>query len=125
MADITVTPVELVSGTASASLLDAGGESIVAAATNDWSIDILGVDGDRLLLKFLGVDTSVITIEAGDRPPSQRADLTATAIDIANTEVKYLVIDTGQHLQDDGTIRISVDTGNTTTCVAFIMPKYY
>lgn len=123
MADIAVVPTQLVMNTASADIPDAGGESIVAAATNVWAIAAAGRASEQLVLKFLGVASSVITILAGDRPPSQRAGLGDLTFDIASTDVIWLTIEAGRFLQDDGTIRASVDTGNTTTCMAFFLPK--
>ena len=127
MADIAVTPTTLVAGTASATLIDAGAAnvSIAAAATNVWAIAAGGKPGDRVILKFIGMASSVISILAGARPPSQRVGLGNLTFAIANTEVKYIMVDTSRHLQANGTIRASVDTGDTTKCGAFILPKFY
>jgi len=132
MANVPVLPTTLVAGTASATLTDAGAAnvSIAAAATNVWLISLaaatpLRVSGERLVLKFIGMASSVITIQAGDRPPSQRAGLGVLTFAIANTEVKYIVVDTGRHLKSGGYIVASVDTGDTTKCGAFILPKFF
>jgi hypothetical protein len=125
MADIAVTPLTLVAGTASATTTDASCTSIAAAATNVWAIAAGGKPGDRIVLKFVGMASSVISILAGARPPSQRAGLGNLTFAIANAEVKYIIVDTGRHLQANGTIRASVDTGDTTKCGAFIIPKFY
>jgi hypothetical protein len=127
MADIAVTPVTLVSGVASVNTTDAaGGASIAAAATNVWAIAIGGVSGDHVLLKFLGVaGTTTITILAGVRPPSQRAGLGNLTLAVASGEVKYVVVETARFLQTNGTIRASVNAGDTTRCAAFILPKVH
>jgi len=130
MADVPVTPTTLVSGVASASILDAGGTSIGNAGTGVWVITPVAntslPSGERLLLKFLGVAASnTITIVAGARPPSQRAGLGSLTFALTTTQVKYIVVETARFLQANGTIRATAGAGDTTTCAAFILPKVH
>lgn len=122
MATTAITPTTLVLNTMSADILDADG---VAADTvgDGWAIAAGGLNGDRLLLKFLADGTGdTVTIKAGDRPPSQRADLGDLALVLAASDVRYICVEASRFLQSDGTITaICTDTG--TTCKAFILPK--
>ncbi len=82
-----------------------------------------GAAGNHLLLKFLADSTGdTITIVAGDRPPSQLEGIGALDITMAANDVRYLIIETGRFLQDDGTIRATC-TDDGTTCKAFIIPE--
>lgn len=130
MADHVVTPTVLVMDTVSANVVPSGWTSIVAAATDFWSvalaasgINVRALEGTRLLLGFLGVGSDNVTILAGDRPPSQRADLGSYTFAIASTNVKFVCVETARFLQNDGTIRASVDAGDTTRMAAFLLPR--
>lgn len=121
MADIAVTPTELAINVASADILDADGVAIAATA-NYFAIAAGGKAGNHLLLKFFDDGSScTVTILAGDRPPSQRVDLGNLEIALAANDCKYVVIETGRFLQDDGTIRASADDTGL-ECKAFILP---
>ena len=122
MADRAVTPVELAINVVGADILDAGGVSIVTAASDVFAIAAGGVGGGRMLLKFL-VDATgdTITILQGDRPPSQRRDLGDLAIVLAASDVRQIVVETARFLQDDGTIRATC-TDDGTTCHATLLP---
>lgn len=122
MATTAITPTALVVNVESADILDAGG-TVATTPTDGWVIAApTGRDTD-LLLKFL-VDASgdTVTIVAGDRPPSQRSGLGNLAIVMAASDVRYIIIEKGRFLQDDGTILATcVDAG--TSCKAFTIPK--
>lgn len=131
MADVIVNPIILVSGVESASITDAaGGVAIGNAAADNWSIRPLVLatgslpTGDHLLLKFLGgAASTTIRIVAGARPPSQRQGLGDLVFALANTEVRYIVIETARFLQADGSIDIWSTTENGNRLTVFELPK--
>ena len=122
MADVAVTPTALVINVASADILDADGVAIANASANTFAIAAGGQAGSHLLLKFFDDGSSdTVVILAGDRPPSQRVDLGNLSITMAASDARYIVIETGRFLQDDGTIRVTCgDDGME--CKAFILP---
>lgn len=128
MASIAVTPVALAMNTPSADL--AAGTSIVSAAANQWVVSAAGsgvqvndLQGTRLLLRFIGVATSTVTIHAGDRPPSQRADLGDLTVSLANGQHKFVAIEAARFINANGQIVVSVNTGDTTAMTAFLLPR--
>ena len=122
MADIAITPTVLVTDTASADILDADGVAISNASANTFAIAAGGLAGGRLLLKFFDDgSTDTITILAGDRPPSQRVDLGNLTFAMVASDCKYILIEAGRFLQDDGTIRVTCTT-NGMECKAFTLP---
>ena len=123
MVDTAVTPTTLAINVESADILDAGGTAIGTASTDVFAIAAGGAAGHHILLKFLSDATGdTVTIAAGDRPPSQREGLGSLAIVLAANDVRYIVIETGRFLQDDGTLRATC-TDDGTTCKAFILPN--
>ena len=122
MADVAITPTVLVTDAVSADILDADGVAISNASANVFAIAAGGLAGGRLLLKFFDDgSTDTITILAGDRPPSQRVDLGNLTFAMAAADVRYIVIEAGRFLQDDGTIRATCTT-NGMECKAFTLP---
>lgn len=122
MADVAITPTELAINVASADILDADGVAIANAAADTFAIAAGGVAGGRLLLKFFdGSATDTVVIKAGDRPPSQRVDLGDLSITLEADDCKYIVVETGRFLQDDGVIRVTCGV-NATECKAFLLP---
>ncbi len=131
MAVTEITPTELTINTKSDDILDGDGTAATAPAEG-WQINAGGMNGDRLLLKFLGPaggDTVVFT--QGVRPPSQRADLgeTGTEIDdggldltLAANDVRYICVEISRFGDDEGHIHC-VCTNAATTCYAFLLPK--
>ena len=123
MADVAVTPTTLAVNTASADILDADGVAIASASANTFAIAAGGEAGGKLLLKFFDDGSGdTITILAGDRPPSQRADLGNLTFTMAANDCKYIPVETGRFLQDDGTIRVDC-TDDGMECKAFILPN--
>lgn len=122
MSDVAITPITLVMNTASADNADADGTSI-SSTSNVFAIAAAGHNGDSLLLKFVD-DGSGCTVKvlAGDRPPSSRAGLGDLSITLAASDVKYVGVEAGRFLQDDGTIR-ATSTDSGTKCAAYLMPK--
>ena len=122
MADVAITPTTLAINTASADILDADGVAIASASANTFVIAAGGRAGGLLTLKFFDDGSGdTIVIKAGDRPPSQRVDLGDLSFTMAASDCKYIVIETGRFLQDDGTIHVTCgDDGME--CKAFIQP---
>ena len=122
MATTAITPTPLVRDVVSADILDAAG-TVATTPSDGWVIAApVGPDVD-LLLKFL-VDASgdTITIKAGDRPPSHLSGLGDLALVLAASDVRYIMVEKGRFLQDDGTFLV-VCTDAGTTCYAFTIPK--
>ena len=88
-------------------------------------------DTHRLLLEFtntaLAADTMTVSILAGDAPPALQNSAGAVTFTVAQNVVRYIVVDSAQHMQDDGTISITVTPASTKTQTASIraykMPK--
>ena len=122
IADVAITPTVLVTNAISADILDADGVAIASASANVFAIAAGGLAGGRLLLKFFDDGSSdTVVILAGDRPPSQRVDLGNLSITMAASDCRYIVIEAGRFLQDDGTIRVTCgDDGME--CKAFTLP---
>ena len=122
MATTAITPTPLVMNTVSADLPDASGTAATTPA-DGWVIDADGLNGDRLLLKFLADDTGdTVVIAAGDNPPSHRAGLGSLSIVLAANDVRYVTVEAGRFVQNDGAIHATCGDAGT-TCRAFIMPK--
>lgn len=123
MANVAITPTTLAINTRSADILDANGVAISNAADNTFVIAAGGRAGDHILLKFLDDGTSdTIVIKAGDRPPSQRVDIGDLSLSMTASDCRYIVVETGRFLQDDGSIHATCGV-NGTTCKAFILPN--
>lgn len=122
MAVTVITPTTLVMNTESADILDGDG-TVATTPADGFSIAAAGLNGDRLLLKFLADGTGdTVVIVAGDRPPSQRAGLGNLSIVLAASDVRYICVEAARFLQDDGTI-LATCTDAGTSCKAFILPK--
>lgn len=123
MATTAATPTSLTVNTASASLTDAAQGVVATTPADGWVIAATGIGGDRLLLKF-AADASgdTVVIVAGDRPPSQRSGLGNLSITLGASEVKYVAVEAGRFLQDDGTLLATCGDAGT-RCSAFILPK--
>lgn len=118
MAVTVVTPVSLVTGTASADAKIAGGTAINAANTMTVTYPKEG----RLLLAinntFAGA--KVVTIAASDVFLS--AGQGALAVSVGQDEVKYLIVESSRHKQSDGNISISFAAATTGFVQAFQLP---
>ncbi|KKN05565.1 hypothetical protein LCGC14_1086000 [marine sediment metagenome] len=122
MATTAITPTPLVRDVMSADILDAAG-TVATTPTDGWVIAAPVAPDVDLLLKFL-VDASgdTITIVAGDRPPSHLSGLGNLLLVLAASDVRYIMIEKGRFLQDDGTFLVTAtDAGST--CYAFTIPK--
>ena len=124
MADVAVTPTTLVLNTVSADILDTDGTAIGAGfATDQWAIDAGARSGNQIVLKFWDDGSGcTITIKAGDRPPSQRADLGNRSFVMAASDVRQICVEASRFVHDDGKIRVeATDAG--AECQAFIIPR--
>lgn len=122
MAETDITPTTLVMNTASADIADA--DAVVpSVAADGWNVLAGGRNGDRLLLKFVADGSSrTVTIKAGARPPSSRADLGDLAISLAANDVKYVAVEAARFLRANGTILVTASNA-AVKMGAFIMPK--
>lgn len=122
MATTAITPTPLVRDVVSADILDAAG-TVATTPADGWVIAAPVAPDVDLLLKFL-VDATgdTIIIVAGDRPPSHLSGLGDLALVLAASDVRYIMIEKGRFLQDDGTF-LATATDAGTTCYAFTIPK--
>lgn len=104
---------------------DVAGTTVVAANTHV----ITPTKGSRkLLLRFKNTtaSTKVWTVVAGDTNPAQSAgqgDTTVSLTDGSTTpQYAYMVIESARHMQDDGTILVTVAASTTGTITAFQLP---
>lgn len=105
MTDTAVAVTALTEGTISGDLV-AGGTSVTTG--NVAVIAALG-DTRNLIIGMYAASASVVTVQAGDNPPAQRADLGANATNTVGAgEVRLLLVEGGRYVQDNGTIRITV-----------------
>jgi hypothetical protein len=122
MADVAITPAQLVMNERSADLV-ALGTAITDAAANVFAIAAGGRHGDRILLGFeADASGDTVTILAGDRPPAERAGLGSVTIVLAASDLRVVAVEAARFLQDDGSIRATC-TDNGTLCFALILPR--
>jgi len=121
MATTAVALEELTLNTRSSDLPDASG-TVATTPTDGWVIAAPSRKG-LLLLKFLADGSGdTVTILAGDRPPSQLADLGNLTVTLAASDVRYIAVELGRFLQDDGTIHATcTDAG--TMCWGILLPN--
>lgn len=121
MAVTAITPFQLVAGTMSDDLNDSDG-TVASVVGDGWAI-ALGTRGstDRLLLRVLADGTGdTIVVAAGDSQAPLRAKGSKSYV-LAASDCRIIVLESGRHEQDDGTILITCsDTG--TKMAAFLMP---
>ena len=126
MATTAVTAESLELNSPSADLPDAGGGTgnglVATTPTDGWVISPEAgrhlADGKLILRLTADATGDTFTIVAGDRPPSARADLGNLAIVLAASDTKFVAIDGGRFIQDDGTILITaVDAGSALTAI--------
>ncbi len=120
MADVDITPIDPTFNTRSADLISAG-TAISNASDNTFIIAAAGRCNGQIVLIFESDGTAdTVTIKAGDRPPSQDADLGDDTIVLAGSDLRAY-IPTGRFIQDDSTIEATC-TDNGTMCYALIIP---
>lgn len=100
-----------------ADVLDTGTAAVTIPVTPDG-------DSHRLLLEFTNTaqaaDTMTVSIDAGDYPPALSQSLGATSFTVAQSAVRYIVVDSAQHMNDNGKIYITVTPASTKTQTATI-----
>jgi hypothetical protein len=126
MATTAITAESLEVDELSADLPDAGGGSgngVVADTPADgWVISAEAgrslADG-KLMLRLVANGTGdTFTVTAGDAPPSHRSGMGAKSYVLAASDVKFVALDAGRYLQNDGTLIITcTDTGSTLTAL--------
>ena len=132
--DITVTDLAL--NTESANLNDTGlgqlGKEILVGS-DGFNVDCRLYLGRRLVFIFTdqGGTADDITMEAGDRPPSQRADLGTTVVTMAASGTVAICLENGQFLgqglgftvgDDEGNIA-GKSAGNNTWLLVLALPR--
>ncbi len=88
-------------------------------------------DTHRLLLEFTNTaaaaDTMTVSIGAGTMPPALSKDLGAVSFTVAQNAVRYIVVDSAQHMGSDGTISVTITPASTkaqtATIRAYMLPK--
>lgn len=122
MANATAITVNaMVAGTAltkpTADVLDTGTTAVTLPVTPNG-------DSHRLLLEFTNTaaaaDTMTVSIDAGDLPPAQSQGLGAISFTVAQSAVKYIVVDSAQHMQSDGNINVTITPAASKTQTAEI-----
>lgn len=100
-----------------ADVLDTGTTAVTIPVTPNG-------DTHRLLLEFTNTaaaaDTMTVKILAGDTPPALQNSLGDVSFTVAQDAVRYIVVDSAQHMQSDGTISITVTPAATKTQTASI-----
>jgi hypothetical protein len=100
-----------------ADALDTGTAAVTIPVTPDG-------DTHRLLLEFtntaLAADTMTVAILAGDNPPAESNGLGDVSFTVAQNAIRYIVVDSAQHMQSDGTISITVTPASTKAQTASI-----
>lgn len=86
-----------------------GGQSIAAA---DVAVVTITDTGDVYVFTAYGTGAGTITVQAGDNPPAMRAGLGAATITVPSGDLVLFVVEMGRHLQNNGTIRMTVNTNN-------------
>lgn len=121
MANTAIPNTQLVAG----SQADVAGTAVVAANTHV----ITPTKGSRkVLLRFKNTtaSTKVWTVVAGDNPPASSAgqgDTTVSLTDGSTTPtVAFVCLDSARHMQDDGTVLVTVAASTTGFITAFQLP---
>lgn len=107
-----------------ADVLDTGTTAVTLKVTPNG-------DSHRLLLEFTNTaqaaDTMTVTINAGDNPPALSQALGAITFTVAQSAVRYIVVDSAQVMQNDGTIEVVITPASTKTQTAtiraYMLPK--
>lgn len=112
MSLVTITPVELDPNTRSADLVGTG-DTVTTSDT--FSISTHGLTRTLILvIQELGSGAATITFNPGDNPGSFLAglDTDGLQVDLAQSDVRIVMVEPGQFLQDD---QLSSITGSVAT----------
>lgn len=109
MADEAITGQTLSPTAASADVLvdTEGGQSVAAA---DVAVITVNDTADKYVISGYASSAATLTVQAGDNPPAMRAGLGAVTIIIPAGDCVLFVVEAARHLQNNGTIRITVNT---------------
>lgn len=100
-----------------ADVLDTGTAAVTIPVTPDG-------DTSRLLLEFTNTaqdaDTMTVAVLAGDTPPAFQASAGDLSFTVAQSAVRYVVLESARFMQSDGTISIKITPASTKTQTATI-----
>lgn len=115
MADVSITPIELVPETATGDLVG-DGDSVNAAQTFAITLPVHAGRGEGSLIIRMeeeGSGAATVTFDAGDNPPSLLQGKGALEVSLSTSDFQIVVLEPGRHLQNDGTITGSVADNDT------------
>ena len=138
MAVTPITVTDLTLNTESADLNDGAFGTLgtqIATGADGFNVDVSGYLDRRLVFIFTdqGAAGDDVTMEAGTRPPSQRADLGGTTITMAASDTKAVAFENGQFLGqgldwsvgDHENNIAGKSAGNATYLLVLAMPRDY
>lgn len=112
MAETAVSVTTMTAGTVTADVITNAEGGTTVAAGNTALIDV-GNETRNVIITIYGTGAATATIQAGDNPPAMRAGLGAgTAQTVPANDLLLLCVAGGQHMHDDGKIRIDIATNN-------------
>lgn len=117
MAVVALTPTEVVVGTPSDDLITSGGTAINAA--NSYTI-AQDEDNRYLIIVDAQTDDKDMTITAGDFFASGQGALVQN---FGEDEVRYIMVESARHKDNDGNITITFETGFTGFIQVLKLPK--
>lgn len=125
MSDTAVT-----SRTLTANVLSAALDSTSTAGTSVSTGDVAvltpagGGNTRQVIVTMYGSADSTVTPVAGDEPPSEGAGVAdLDALTVANGKAYVLVLEAGQYVQDNGTIRMTVGGTGPVIFNCFTVPR--
>lgn len=122
MAETAVAVTTLVSGTVSADVITTAEGGTAVTAGNTALIDVSNA-GHDVIVTLYAASAATATVQAGDKPPAERAGLGAgSAQTLPAGDVLLLCFESGRHMHNDGKIRIDIAT-NTVVVGAYRIPK--
>ena len=110
MSDVAISVTTLTAGTVSADVITTaeGGTNV---PTGDTAVIDVGNECRNVIITLYGSGAATATIQAGDAPLAKRAGLGAgSAQSVPANDLLLIVVDAGQHMHDDGKIRIDIAT---------------
>jgi hypothetical protein len=122
MTDTAVSVTTLTAGTVSADVITnaEGGTSVTSG--NTAAIDV-GNDCRNVIVTFYAASAATATIQAGDKPPAERAGLGAgTAQTLPAGDVVIACFEGGRYMHNDGKLRIDIGS-NTVVVGAYRIPN--
>lgn len=98
---------------------------VLDTGTSAVTLPVIPVgDSHNILLEItntaIAADTMTVDILAGDQPPALEASLGDVQFTVAQSAVRYIVLDSSRFMQSDGTILVKVTPAATKTQTASI-----